>query len=89
MATDVELALGRPIRELTAIFNDKSAEIERLQRDGVEAARRAIAVDEALRELLSYCKDQADIYGKQFDDDRAASYDDVAAKLADLLDGEN
>lgn len=52
--------------------------IERLQ-------GRINELEEAARELLSYCEGQAQHSGSAVDE---SAYDDISRKLRDLLDGE-
>jgi len=44
--------------------------------------------DEQLRELLSYCKVEAEKFDPDQQIDEFNPYDDVAYKLAEILDGE-
>lgn len=88
---EVPQELERPVRELAALHRDQAAEIRRLQQDGVESARRAIAQDDELRQLLSYCKsaEAANANGDLEAAGASTAFGDVATKLAAILDGES
>lgn len=59
--------------------------IERLGRQVREIVKKERQRDEALRQLLSYCEDQAQHSGYALEE---SAYDDVAQKLRGILDGE-
>lgn len=59
---------------------------------GAKAAAYAIAEklqrrDEALRELLAYCRTEAD--NKENVNGERSAYEDAAARLAEILDGKS
>ena len=63
---------------------------ERVQRIGerVYAADVVEAQQEQLRELLSYCKVEAEKFDPDEQHDEFNPYDDVAYRLGQILDGE-
>ena len=66
-------------------MQDRTGSVTTVQLDRLTRLPDVAAQDEALRELLSYCRGRAETSGESATD---LAYDDVADKLAKILDGE-
>lgn len=63
-----------------------SAQAEKLRQALIEVSRISTELQDQLRQLLSYCREQGETSALVYSAD---AYADVADKLAGLLDGES